>query len=259
MLARTTRRRASPARRAAAPPPPRSRTGSPARAEGRTASRSRRTRPRTRPGAALAVEASKLVVHPAVELGIERRPGRSERRRTRRDQRHASHPSATAPRPSPRNGSTHASRLNPFFDGSARIAGPNWATSFRLISLFVSPATIRAEMNTPDAVRDRRARLVERRLAGRAHHLALELAEGRVALARERPARRARAPTAATSERSHVASARRMPACSLAALISPATRVADEAAAAVDEERLREAGDAVLRQRRRPGPSWTLG
>ena len=147
---------------------------------------------------------------PALELRVERRgprrvadrlaraaapaPGEQRRARARRS-------------PSPTSGSTHASRLKPCFDGSASTAGPNCDDELPLISLFVSPAAIRAEMNCLIRSRDRRRRLVERRLAGRAHDLALELAERRVALARAPPAPRARARAASDDERPHDASA----------------------------------------------------
>ena len=104
---------------------------------------------RTRPGADSAIEARELVVEPALELRVDRRAIRGGRRSPAAPRPAPGEPPERQPRParSPANGSTHASRLNPCFDGSARIAGPNWATSFRLISLFVSPAAIRAEMN----------------------------------------------------------------------------------------------------------------
>ena len=104
---------------------------------------------------------------------------RRRRRPRQRDQRQASQPErAPPPSPSARNGSTHASRLNPCFDGSARIAGPELGDELPLdLALRVAGGDPRRD-ELPDPVRDRRGRLIERRLAGRAHHLALELRRG---------------------------------------------------------------------------------
>src|SRR6266540_3632293 len=62
-------------------------------------------------------------------------------------QRRASTASAAPPRPRPAKGNSQARRLKPCFGGAASTLSPNWSTSLDLISLFVSPAAIRARMN----------------------------------------------------------------------------------------------------------------
>src|SRR6185369_4477571 len=74
-----------------------------------------------------------------------------------------------------------------------------------------------------DPVRDRRARLVEGGLTGRAHHLAFELAERGMLLARRRRCRQHQRQEEQRRE-PHDCRACWMPAVSFAAVISPATR-----------------------------------
>ena len=95
------------------------------------------------------LEPLELVVEAPLERRVERlavaRPAPASPRT--RLQRHASAPTATMPRPSPASGSTQATRSKPLRGGTARTAVPNWSTSCALISLFVSPAAMRARMN----------------------------------------------------------------------------------------------------------------
>src|SRR3990172_7247568 len=64
----------------------------------------------------------------------------------RRAQRRARTPTATSATRAPPSGSAQASRLNPLTGGAASTPSPNSATSFALISPFVSPAAIRSRM-----------------------------------------------------------------------------------------------------------------
>ena len=119
--------------------------------------------------------------------------------------------------------------------------GPERALELALDLALVSPGGMRAAMNAFMRARDRRARLVERRVARRTDHLALELAERRMALAREPPG------ASASSEQQRRAASRGERLLDALRRASPSSRrrhVRDDPARAVDEERLGHAGDA---------------
>ena len=121
-----------------------------------------------------------------------------------------------------------------------------------MISLFVSPATIRAEMNA--RMRFAIGALDWSSVVLQVGHITSPSSSPSVGWRSLASAGAASASASARDEqRSHVWSARRMPASQLGRADLARDALADEAAAAVDEERLREAGDAVLREHV-PGP-----
>ena len=200
-----------------------------------------------------AVEASKLFVHPAVELRVERCA--ADRPPPARASASSARPAGRAPplpSPIPTSGSTQASRLKPCFEGSASTAGPNCATSFALISPFVSPAAIRAVMN---------CRI--RSAIGAEDWSSVVLQVGHITSPSSSPSvgwrslasAGAASPSASTTTTSvsHDASARLIPAVSCSLLISPWIALADELPVPVDEVRLRETGDSVLGRAPCPG------
>ena len=82
--------------------------------------------------------------------GLRRRPPRPEpapRPATSRASAGRAGRRRCPPPTSPTSGRTQASRLKPRFGGAASTPSPNWSTSWSLISVFVSPAAIRVEMN----------------------------------------------------------------------------------------------------------------
>ena len=86
----------------------------------------------------------------------------------------------------PPRGNSQASRSKPCVAGRAMTDRPNVAISLSSISERVSPGGDPPRDEGLHAQRDRRARLVERRVTGRADDLSLELALSRVSFARER-------------------------------------------------------------------------
>ena len=131
---------------------------------------------------------------------VTRRSGPAPRRRAGRAPGRAAGrapaASAATARP-PRRGRARARTAPPIDEPRASTgracrrgsAGPNCATSFALISLFVSPASDAHRDVGLDPLRQGRVGHVERLLALGAHDLALELRQGRVLLARDRRAR----------------------------------------------------------------------
>ena len=118
-----------------------------------------------------------LLVHPALEIRVEGGLGLPRRRRRAGGSTSTrARATTTAPTASAPSGSSQASRSKPRFGGSASTAGPNWSTSSALIS---APRCRLPRCSRPDVRlhprRDRRARLVERRLARRADDLGLEI------------------------------------------------------------------------------------
>ena len=169
------------------------------------------------------------------------------RRRARRARlhRHAAAPSTTAPPTTPTSGNSHASRSKPCVGGARDDRRAERAISLSSISERVSPGGDPPRDERLHAARDRRARLVERRVAGRADDLSLELALRRVPLARERGRGGER------QQRGDAATRRARPGCTArVSLSSTAPRhVRDDATRAVGAERLGDAGESVLRDR----------
>ncbi len=158
--------------------------------------------------------------------------------------------SSRAPARTPPSGSHHASRSKPLCGGAARIPCPKLPTS--------SVSICFADQHCRDAPRDlrldllrgRRLRHVERRVAGRAHDLALEIRERRLRMRarRGRAGERERGRRHSDDAKHHWSSAAWMPRSNAATwfVIVPMMCVPDEAAPAVDEVGLGHAGQPVL-------------
>ena len=139
------------------------------------------------------------------------------------------------------SGKSHATRSKPCFDGFAITSGPNCATSLRSISLFVSPARMRAAMNT-----FMRAAIGELDWSSVVWHVGQTTSPssspsvGWLSLA---AATGASASTSSKSREQPHSSAFWMP-FGERLLRHGARHVRDDPAAAIDEERLRCAADA---------------
>ena len=97
-------------------------------------------------GMRLTVEASKLFVHPALELRVERPRPRPRHRLRGRVQRHASSAERRRRQPDPDERQHPREQVEPVLRRLGQHRRPELRDELRLISLFVSPAAIRAEM-----------------------------------------------------------------------------------------------------------------
>ena len=170
-------------------------------------------------------------------------------------QRHTPKPRIAAPPRTPPSGSHHASRSNPLCGGAARMPAPKFATSSSSIWLGRPALRDPAADLRLDRAGGGRVRLVERRVAGRAHHLALEIRERGLRMG----ARRGRRPgERERGDRDGEDAERHEPSAVLSAARKRAARrrvgdrpgdVQDDLPVAPDDVRLRHRGDPVAARR----------